>query len=73
MGMNQDDHHMSGDSIPVGCEASHLEVQGRLDVSQDSGMVSLTKEGSYHQPLPQVQGVKWDFVPLNLKKNLTYI
>jgi len=45
---------MSGDSIPVGCEASHLEVQGRLDVSQDSGMVSLKEGSSYHQSLPQV-------------------
>ena len=28
----RDDHHTSGDSIPVGCEASHL------DTSQDSGL-----------------------------------
>ena len=31
-GANRDDHHTSGDSIPVGCEASHL------DTSQDSGL-----------------------------------
>ena len=31
-GANREDHHTSGDSIPVGCEASHL------DTSQDSGL-----------------------------------
>lgn len=33
-----EDHHTSGDSIPVGCEASHL------DISQDSGLASLIRE-----------------------------
>ena len=37
-----EDHHNSGDSIPIGCEASHFET--RLDISQDSGMSSLVRE-----------------------------
>jgi len=45
----QDDHHTSGDSIPVGCEASHL------DISQDSGMASLIREPLLQQvPVPIV-------------------
>merc|ERR1712142_1323133 len=45
----QDDHHTSGDSIPVGCEAS------QLDISQDSGMASLIREPLLQQaPVPIV-------------------
>jgi len=51
-GLPQEEHQVSGDSIPVGCEASHLEA--RLDISQDSGMVSLTKEPSMQQQSAQV-------------------
>ena len=47
-----DDHHTSGDSIPVGCEASHL------DISQDSGMASLIRE-----PLLQQAGAP--ILPVN--------
>ena len=46
-----EDHQTSGDSIPVGCEASHL------DISQDSGMASLIRE-------PLVQQASLPVIPV---------
>ena len=31
MSIGQDDHQISGDSIPIGCEASHLEARLQAD------------------------------------------
>jgi len=58
-GNNQlDDHHTSGDSIPVGCEASHL------DISQDSGMASLIRE-------PLLQQAPVSIIPVNSNHMMT--
>ena len=46
-----DDHHTSGDSIPVGCEASHL------DISQYSGMASLIREPLLQQTTAPIMPV----------------
>jgi len=59
-GNNQlDDHHTSGDSIPVGCEASHL------DISQDSGMASLIRE-------PLLQQAPVSIIPVNSNHMMTH-
>ncbi len=52
---NGEDAHLSGDSIPIGCEASHLEA--RLDSSLDSGLASLTRDPLPHPPLPAMSQV----------------
>ena len=48
---SREEHHASGDSIPVGCEASHL------DTSHDSGLASFTQNtargGSSHSATRQ--------------------
>ena len=48
---SREEHHASGDSIPVGCEASHL------DTSHDSGLASFTQNsaraGSSHSAARQ--------------------
>eukprot|EP00092_Neocalanus_flemingeri_P034746 GFUD01037814.1.p1 GENE.GFUD01037814.1~~GFUD01037814.1.p1 ORF type:complete len:3037 (-),score=859.26 GFUD01037814.1:171-7919(-) len=53
-----DDHHTSGDSIPVGCEASHL------DISQDSGLASLIRE-------PLLQQATVPIIPVNSSHMVT--
>jgi hypothetical protein len=51
-----EDAQLSGDSIPIGCEASYLEA--RLDSSLDSGMASLTRDPPPHAALPALNQVK---------------
>ena len=45
-GAPAEDHHTSGDSIPVGCEASHLDISG------DSGLGSLIRGPLQQQSNP---------------------
>jgi hypothetical protein len=74
------DHHTSGDSIPVGCEASHL------DISSDSGLASLIIQPPVLPPIstapqdqfrqPQVQenfcpGPESTFMPVEPAKEPT--
>jgi hypothetical protein len=51
-----EDGQLSADSIPVGCEASHLEA--RLDSSLDSGMASLTRDPPPHPTLQSMSQVR---------------
>jgi hypothetical protein len=51
-----EDAQLSGDSIPIGCEASYLEA--RLDSSLDSGMASLTRDPPPHAALPALNQVR---------------
>jgi len=44
---SREEHHASGDSIPVGCEASHL------DTSHDSGLASFTQTTQGSPPSPR--------------------
>ena len=54
----EDQHHTSGDSIPVGFEASHLNL------TQDSGVVSLSSSAGLQQQQPHVVQTMASVLPL---------
>jgi len=83
-GAPAEDHHTSGDSIPVGCEASHLDISGdsglgsliRGPLLQQGNLPPSTSAGQEQFRQPQVQenfcpGPESTFMPVEPAKEPT--